>query len=210
MGISDNRSKITASKEKRKNLTQLHPYQVMLFFVLAGITALFLGLTIAYLFSKPNWHWASVDFPIPFLFSILISIAISWALKNTLHIFEEDNPVAYHRHFLLTLSLSISFLISQSLGWYSLYASGVHIAGQPDGSYLYLISGAHALHVIFGIIPLIWFCFKSRKLQEDSVTSLVYFTNPYEKIRLKMLVIYWHFVDILWFYLLLFFLFNHL
>ena len=41
--------------------------KMMLYLTLIGLTTLFLSLTVAYMFSKPNWHWSQFSFPNAFL-----------------------------------------------------------------------------------------------------------------------------------------------
>ncbi len=37
------------------SFTKIHPLQMMLYFLIASLSMLFLGLTIAYFFSKDTW-----------------------------------------------------------------------------------------------------------------------------------------------------------
>lgn len=177
---------------------------------LVGITVLFLTLTVAYLFSSPNWQWKQFAFPKLFLISAIVIAASSFSLHYAVNKFDVNQRKQHLRGLGITLALSLVFMLCQLLGWTELYQSGIYIAGKPDGSYLYLISGLHALHVALGVLLLIWMYFRVKKLSADPAQSLIYFTDPQELHKLKMLALYWHFVDLLWIYLLIFFLFNHL
>jgi len=177
---------------------------------LMGITSLFLGLTAAYLFSTQNWTWQQFSFPKLFLISTFVIVASSWTIHKAVKAFVEDQEKDFKRYMTFTIVLALAFVVSQVLGWAELHSEGVFVGGKPDGSYLYLISGLHALHVVGGFLPLLYYYIVSRRKLKDPVKSLLFFTDESYKIRFRLLERYWHYVDILWIYLLFFFLFNHL
>ena len=65
-------------------------------------------------------------------------------------------------------------------------------------------------HVLGGLPFLVQFYLAARKRMIDPVTVLIYFSDPQKQLRLKLLTRYWHFLDGLWIYLVLFFLINAL
>ncbi len=190
--------------------TKIHPFQMMLYFLIASLSMLFIGLTVAYFFSKDAWTWSQFRFPRVFLLSTVVIVASSFSIQRALTFYQNDASERLQKSLLVSLILSVSFVILQIIGWYDLYARGIYVSGKPDGSYLYLISGLHVLHVLVGLVILGYFYWKTQKKLKDTVASLLFFTTPKRERQLKMIVTYWHFVDILWVYLLLFFLFNHL
>ncbi len=191
-------------------LFQLHPHRMMLYFALGSITVLFFGLTAAYLFSEPNWHWSKFRFPKVFLISTVVLVGSSFTIHHSVKAYIADKSQRLQQLLFASFVLSLLFVGLQLWGWYSLYAQGIYLNGKPDGSYLYLISGLHAAHVLAGLLVLGYVYWKTRQQLRDPVSELLYYTNPSQKMKLEMIAIYWHFVDILWVYLLLFFLFNHL
>ena len=46
------------------------------------------------------------------------------------------------------------FLAGQLFAWRQLQATGIGVGTTPFGSYLYLMTGAHALHLVGGLIAL--------------------------------------------------------
>jgi len=64
--------------------------------------------------------------------------------------------------------------------------------------------------LLFGIPFLAWFYWMAKKKMVEPVSVLVYFSDPEKKLRLRLLTIYWHFLDGLWIYLVLFFWINYL
>ncbi len=93
-----------------------------------------------------------------------------------------------------TLGLGVLFIVMQLIGFMQLWNSGVTLQANVSYSFLYVIVGIHAVHVLGGIITLI-------------VMSLKAFSNKirsYSSVPVELISTYWHFVDILWIYLLIF------
>ncbi len=197
-------------EDRESPIFKLNPKMTMLNMGLMGITALFIGLTIAYLFSSVNWSWNQFGFPKLFLASALILATSSFTLFKAFKSYEKSDESALKTYLLITIGLSLVFVVVQLLGWQELQKAGIFIQGRPNGSFLYLISGLHALHVVAGILPLFLFYVKTSKQLKDPVKSLIFFSNPDTKLQFRIISKYWHFVDFLWIYLLIFFLFNHL
>ncbi len=195
--------------EKEASLFK-NPQMTVLNFTLVGITSLFIGLTVAYLLSSSNWTWKQFQFPKLFLLSALVLAGSSWFIHQAVKAFEQQNQSKSLRMMGITVSLSLVFVVAQVFGWFELQNEGIYLGGKPDGSYLYIISGLHALHVVAGILPLIWFYLKTLKKRKKPVEALLFFNAPNNLRQFRLIEKYWHFVDLLWIYLLFFFLFNHL
>lgn len=192
-------------------LERLHPYQIILYFALGGISVLFLMLTAAYLYSAPAWQWTQFRLPKIFLLSTFVLLGSSGTIYRAQRAYKDDNPSHLKKWLSYTLYLSLFFVALQTFGWLQLQRMGIFMSGRPDGSYLYLLTGLHALHVLTGLIFLYSYHSKARRtLNNDPVAELLFFSTPIQKINLQLLAVYWHFIDILWIYLLFFFLFNHL
>jgi len=121
-----------------------------------------------------------------------------------------DQTERYQIMLGVTLALSFLFVLAQLLAWRQLQQANILIDGGNMGSYLYVISGLHFTHVIAGIPFLAFFLYSAVKKMKEPVSVLVYFSDPDKKRKLNVLTIYWHFLDILWVYLVLFFLINYL
>ncbi len=199
--------KINQIGEKLSKYSASH---VFVFLAIVGIIILFLTLTFAYGLSKPQWTWSKFRFPKLFLVSTVVLGLSSFTINKVIFFFKQDDLNKFKNFTAYTLALGLLFLILQVAAWFQLNKSGIYLAGKPDGSYLYLISALHALHLIVGIFLLIYIWFISKYKLIDPIKKLIYFSNKTNLKRLSLISIYWHFVDVLWIYLLLFFLFNHL
>ncbi|MEO1625349.1 MAG: cytochrome c oxidase subunit III, partial [Bacteroidota bacterium] len=100
-------------------------------------------------------------------------------------------------------------MILQGIGWYQLFADNISITHSNSASYLYVISIMHFLHVVAGLPFLGAFLYAARKRMKEPVSVLVYFSDPEKRLKLRLLSIYWHFLDALWIYLIVFFYLNY-
>jgi len=91
----------------------------------------------------------------------------------------------------ITIALSFVFLAGQFVAWQRLAAEGVYLASSPSGSFFYVLTALHALHLLGGICALIY---ALRCLQVDD--------GPKPVNVLAAAAVYWHFMAVLWIYLL--------
>ncbi|MCB0689755.1 MAG: cytochrome c oxidase subunit 3, partial [Saprospiraceae bacterium] len=122
----------------------------------------------------------------------------------------DDNTADYKQMLLSTIILSVLFMISQAFGWYRLFNMDLPLGINNGVSYLYLISAVHFAHILAGMPFLISFYRTAAKRMVEPVSVLLYFSNPEKKVKLNLLTVYWHFLDILWIYLVVFFWINYL
>ena len=92
--------------------------------------------------------------------------------------------------------LGLCFVVTQYLGFKELWAQRITFKESVAGSFFYIITGVHALHVIGGVIALLVIFARA-----FSSKTKYYSTSPVE-----IAGVYWHFVDLLWLYLFAFFL----
>ncbi len=101
----------------------------------------------------------------------------------------------YRNWMTITLVLGIGFVASQWIGFEDLWSKQVTFQGSGAGQFLYVIFGLHALHVIAGVIVLLVMALRA---YVGSVKS-------YSPVPVEIAATYWHFVDLLWIYLFVFF-----
>lgn len=187
-----------------------HPHNVLLTLLLAGITVLFLSLTIGFVYNRVQNDLPPIRLPWVFLFNSLILLAGSAAMMAAKRAYLKDDTLRYQQMLKLTLGLSVLFLVAQAVGWWQLFQQNIFLKTDNSAAYLYVLSGLHFAHVIAGLPFLGGFLQAARKHMEEPVSVLVYFSDPEKKLKLRLLIIYWHFLDGLWIYLVLFFLVNAL
>ncbi len=197
--------------------------KALLWFGLVSIVMLFAGLTSAYLVRQGEGKWVEFSIPSTFAISTLLivisSVSMQWALVSI----KKGNTANFKKALLITLFLGIGFAVSQYVAWTELYQKGIVFTGTVSdiktnfnyipsgketveqaadvgnvaGSFLYVITGLHVLHLIAGIFSLI-FVF-------SRATRNKYSAENYNGV--SICAIYWHFLDGLWVYLFFFLLY---
>ncbi len=192
----------------REQLFQIHPYKILLYLAIGSMSALFLGFTFSYLYQVVNHDEAqAVVPPYIFLFNTILLLASSWLIIRANKFYQADDTEAYTRSLIYTLILTLLFLIAQIAAWVFMYTQNILTSdANPSIGYVYVISILHFVHVIGGLPFLIMFIYTARKRMKEPVSVLVYFSDPEKRLKLKLLTTYWHFLDILWIYLIVFFL----
>jgi cytochrome c oxidase subunit 3 len=90
----------------------------------------------------------------------------------------------------VTVVLGLAFLVGQWIAWGELKARGFLVSTNPDSSFVYLLTAAHAVHLTGGIIAVLW----------ASVTSLQHKPVEGRRIVVDVAAWYWHFMAVLWIY----------
>ena len=196
--------------KNQQNEFLFHPKNVMLFILLFGLTFLFLALTVAYIYIRVTNKVAPVQVPILFVFNTIILLASSWTMVRSQRCYLKDDTQGYQKNLLYTLMLSLIFTTMQAVAWWWLFQNNINLGTSTTTSFLYVISFVHLAHVLAGL-PFLYKFYRAAKLNMvDPVTVLVYFSDPEKRLNLRLLTIYWHFLDGLWIYLVLFFAINQL
>jgi cytochrome c oxidase subunit 3 len=188
----------------------IHPQYIVMTLVLFAVTALFLGFSGAYLYNRVQQGLQPVSIPSLFYYNSILLLGSSFTLWKASNSYKEDHTQNFRLYLSLTLVLTIGFLIAQFFAWQQMLQDNIGITHSTMASYLYLISGLHFAHVIAGIPFLIYFLIEAYRKMKSPVTVLLYFSDPAKKRVLNLLNIYWHFLDGLWIYLIVFFLANYL
>jgi cytochrome c oxidase subunit 3 len=188
---------------------RMGPQRTFLFFALIGSSILFLSLVIMFIIWM-SYHppIENLRMPKAFVVSTIILLFSSYLLTLARRAFQTDNSKTLLISLSSTLVLSAAFTFLQVNGWKELYDSGHFFDGAAGVTFLYLITGLHFVHVFGGIIYLLYLNLVAFDTWQDPVKSLIYFSNPVEGIRLEIFSAYWHFLDGLWLFLFLTFLFT--
>ena len=90
----------------------------------------------------------------------------------------------------VTVVLGFGFLIGQWIAWGELKGRGFFVNTNPNSSFVYLLTAAHAVHLAGGIIALLW----------AGATSLLHRPIEGRRIVVDVTAWYWHFMAALWIY----------
>lgn len=182
------------------NRFNINTSQFALWIAMGSITMMFAAFSSAYMVRQGAGNWLEFQLPNLFFVSTAILLVSSVTIHTSYLSFKKGKEIWYKGLLLLSFILGLAFVVVQYEAWMQMFNMGIDMKRNPSGSFVYVISGAHAAHVLGGIATII-------------VAMVHAFALPFKptnkrKNRFQLVVQYWHFVDILWVYLLLFFVFQ--
>lgn len=184
---------IVSTTPQRK---KIHPHKFTLWVAIASILMMFAGLTSAFIVKSNLVGWRQIEMPKVFWVSTGAILLSSLTMQMALRSFRQREMQRYRALIALTFVLGILFVVLQWFGFSNLWEQNIRFSGSAGaGQFLYVIFGLHALHVAGGIIALMIMFIKA------------FFgkTKLYSSVPVEVAATYWHFVDLLWIYLLVFF-----
>jgi len=184
------------------------PKRFMLWLSIAGSIFVFTVLLAAYVIRKTGHDWRDIPMPTVFLASTLVIMASSFTLHIANSAFAHERFSQYRMYLGSTLFLGVLFVVLQVLGWRELVLRNVYLQTNPSGSFLYILSGLHLMHILVGLLFLaVAFAEAVRRI--PYIDFFVYSVNPPNRLKIRLITLYWHFVDVLWLYVFLFLLYHH-
>ncbi|MFT6814844.1 MAG: cytochrome c oxidase subunit 3 [Sphingobacteriales bacterium] len=171
----------------------------VLLLLMIGLIMVFMGLTSGYIVRKAEGNWLNFQLPSAFQWSSVIIIISSLTMYLSHRALRTFNYKRQQLFLAITGLLGVAFLASQWSAWVYLVDSEIFFTGNPAGSFLYVISGLHGVHIIAGLIFIAVLLFGS--IRKINPTML--------KFRSEMGQMFWHFIGALWLYLYIFLILNH-
>ena len=177
---------------------KIHPHKFTLWVAIGSIVMMFAGLTSAYIVKRSQANWALVEMPMIFWFStgeiLLSSLTIYMAQKA----FGNREMRKYRQLLGITAALGVVFLILQIIGFASYEQQDIRLTGAGSNasySFLLAIASLHGVHVLGGVIALVVIYLRALSTK----------SRNYSAVPIDVAATYWHFVDLLWIYLFIFF-----
>ncbi len=192
---------------------KIHPQKFMMWIAMGSMAMAFAGLTSGYLVREAQGNWRYYSMPSLFWLSTIAVVISSITMIMGVKAFKARQMPRFRTLITITLLLGVAFGVLQLGGFYQLYhtaqlvringetlsqAAPVRVDGNPSESFLFVIAGLHLAHMIGGIIGLLIVFIRAFRTK----------VKVYNTIGLEIIGTYWHFVDILWVYLFVFFLAN--
>jgi cytochrome c oxidase subunit 3 len=193
---------INLLQEEPQQTLAMHPKKFALWLFIVSIVMIFAAMSSAYLVRQAEGNWLEYEMPSIFWINSAILIASSLTMQWAYVSAKRDNLGMIKVAMIITTILGLGFLVGQWYSWVALVDMKVFFAGSysnPSGSFLYVITGLHAFHLITGIVYLMIIL----------GASFQYKIHSKSMVRMEMCATYWHFLDILWLYLFAFLLLNH-
>lgn len=192
-------------------IERMPPLLVLLYLAMLASTIMFVMLVAAYAVTRANSGLPTGLHPFPRYFSLstIVLLVSSYTIGQATRLYNQDDLSSLARCLGATLLLGGIFAGLQVLGWNELFSHGVLFRGKASGTFIYLISALHIVHVLAGMLYLLALLLRVLHAERDAVRALVFIRNPYHRRQLWALTNYWHFVDFLWVLLFAVFLFLY-
>ena len=168
-----------------------HVMWIGLWLFLSAVIMLFAAFTSAVIIRRESGDWKSIYFPSFLLINtvILILSSITFEIcKKKLKTFQKNG----YRFWLgMTVFLGFMFLIGQIYAWNLMAHHGYFLPTNPHASFFYLLTCIHGVHLLGGIIWLVFLFLGTRQIRDvgSTLTSA------------RLASTYWHFLTFLWVYL---------
>ena len=184
--------------EEPKKPLAMHPKKFAMWIFVASVGMLFASLTSAYIVRQAEGNWLFFNLPDLLYWTSGVIIVSSVTMQMAYYAAKKDMLDRVKSLVIITMVLGTFFLIGQVFAWRELVAQSVYFVGNPSGSFLYVLTGLHGLHIVSAIIYLILVLVAAYRFKIHS-RSLA---------QIEMCTTYWHFLGGLWLYLFIFLLLN--
>jgi cytochrome c oxidase subunit III len=160
-------------------------------FLIVAESAIFTIFVVAYLY----YIGRSLSGPtpkqvleIPWFYSICL-LSSSFFIMLAEHAIEHGKMLAFRLWWIVTITLGAIFLYGTGVEWHKLiFEDHLTISTNLFGTTYYALVGLHASHVVIGLLM----------MTLTLVFSLTGALKPHHAERVKVLSLYWHFVDAVW------------
>ena len=194
----------------KKEYTGVNPQKFALWIGMGTMTMFFAALTSALLIKKGDFRvWESFRLPTIFMYSTAVIVTVSVTMQLSLVCYKKAKFSAFRWLLAGSFALAILFLGLQLEGWHKLKEMGLPLAGNLAGSFVYLLTSMHGVHIIGGLLVTLVFLVFAIRSRKDPIYELRNIINPKRQLNLELLVAFWHFIDIVWVYLYVFLILNY-
>ena len=188
---------VTMTTDEHK-LRTARSYKLILLFAMVSMTMMFAGLTSAFVVSRSRVDWLkSFELPTAFYFSTAVIIGCSVTFHLAKLAIKKNKQAATTMLLLSTLALGILFVILQFVGFGQIVENGYYFTGSESSittTFLYIVTIVHLMHLAGGLISLLIIIYNHFKQKYNSSQTL----------GIELGAMYWHFLDFLWIYLIVF------
>jgi cytochrome c oxidase subunit 3 len=184
----------TTSTPEATPTRRMHPQKFALWMFIVSVVMIFASLTSAYIVRMSEGDWVYFELPTIFYYSTTVILLSSVTMHLAYHYASKDNLAALKINLSITAVLGIVFAYMQVVGWGELIKIAIYLVGNPSGSFVYVLTGLHALHVLSAVIVVFF----------SLVAAFRYKIHSKRMVQIEMCATYWHFLDFLWVYLFVF------
>ena len=165
--------------------------QIGVWILLTAVVMLFAGLSSAYIVLRGVPAWQNIELPSLLWPNTAILLLSSVAIDLARRAIRRRDAQSMKRWLVAGVGLGVAFLLGQVAAWRQLVNAGVYLPSTLQSSFFYILSGLHGVHLLGGVIALVWVLVAALK---NKITVFNY--EP-----LKLCAQYWHVMDAIWIYL---------
>lgn len=177
----------------------MHPKKFAMWLFIITVTMIFVSLSSAYIVKRAEGNWPLIEFPSLFNVTTVLIVLSSVTMQLAYFFAKKNNLFWLRLNLILSGLLASGFVIGQYLSWSQLVSQDVYFVGNPAGSFIYVFTGLHALHLIGGVVF----------LAIVLVNAFRYKVHSKSLAQIEMCLTYWHYLGGLWLYLYLFLILNN-
>src|SRR3989442_9678063 len=166
--------------------------------LLAASVMLFAAFTSAFFVRRGlSNDWVNTPLPPILWINTGVLVASSIALELARAALRGGRRVAFNRYWTGATTLGALFLGGQYLAWRQLNDAGIYLATNPSSSFFFVLTCAHAVHLLGGISALGYI----------DVQALLLRLGPGKRTAVDISAYFWHFLDAIWIFLMALFFF---
>jgi cytochrome c oxidase subunit 3 len=166
-------------------------YRLGMCFAVTGIVMLFAAFTSALVVRKGmSFDWVSFSVPRVLWLNTFVLMASSASLELSRRSLSAGSANEFIRWLSATVVLGLGFLGGQLVAWRELASRGIYLATNPGSSFFYVLTAAHGIHLLGGVVALAYVASRARRIALGRA----------RRTPVDVTAIYWHFMDALWIY----------
>ena len=181
--------------DKKRKLSPA-AYRITMMVVVAAVVMMFAALSSAYIILSAGEQRVTVAMPRMFFLSTGLIVLSSFSFESAKRSLKHGGVTGYVRGLGLTLVIGLLFLAAQLMGWRELAAQGIYFASHPHSSFFYFLTGVHGVHLLGGILALLYLVARTRRNGEQV-------TSERTTTLTDVVSLYWHAMDGLWLWVFL-------
>lgn len=154
---------------------------------IAAIVLMVAAFTGALVVRRTQADWIHFRLPPIIYVNTLVLLVSSATLERA-----RGGAAPQRRWLSTTLGLGLLFVVGQVLAWSNLVAQGLFLATSPSSAFFYVLTALHGVHLLGGVAALAYVLGRARHAPGSGAAG-----------ALDAAALYWHFLAVLWLYLLL-------
>jgi cytochrome c oxidase subunit 3 len=169
-----------------------------LILLVAATAMVFAAFTAAFVMRRGlSGDWARIPRPPILWVNTAVLLISSFALEGSRRALKAGDRGRFNFWWTAASALGVLFLLGQALVWRQLWSRGIYMASNPGSSFFFVLTAAHAFHLLGGVAALLYVDAQALRLR----------LGPAKRTTIDVAAIYWHFLDGVWLYLMALFFF---